>query len=158
MRAQDELEGVTVEFLESQDLTDFRPNINSFIDRGCDLIVTVGFLLAADTADAAVENLVRRHVAKVIELAAPRDLRLSFLTPPARNLHLRHVPTYDRPLYNRIVERFAETLREVSAAQGLPLVDLHAVTTAPEGGAQAELYLDSNHVYPEAIVAAFRTS
>ncbi len=112
----------------------------------------------AAEADAVVEDLVRRYVANVVELAAPRELRLSFLTPPARNLHLRHVPTYDRPLYNRIVERFAETLRQASAARGLPLVDLHAVTIAPEGGARAELYLDSNHVYPEAIVAAFRTS
>ncbi len=55
-RAADELEGVTIEFLESQAATDFRPNIDSFIAQGCDVIITVGFLLAADTADAAVDN------------------------------------------------------------------------------------------------------
>lgn len=48
--------GSTVSFLESQDATQFRPNIDAFIDQGCDLIVTVGFLLAQDTADASVDN------------------------------------------------------------------------------------------------------
>jgi basic membrane protein A len=55
LQAGDEL-GSEVSFLESQDATDFRPNIDAFIDQGCDLIVTVGFLLAQDTADAAVDN------------------------------------------------------------------------------------------------------
>ena len=40
-------EGVTIEFLESQAATDFRPNIDSFISKGCDVIITVGFLLEA---------------------------------------------------------------------------------------------------------------
>ena len=56
LRAQDELQNVTVEFLESQAPTDFTPNIDSFIAQGCDLITTVGFLLAGATADAAVDN------------------------------------------------------------------------------------------------------
>lgn len=54
-RANEEL-GVTVEFLESQDATDYRPNIDAFVAQGCDLIVTVGFLLADDTGAAAVDN------------------------------------------------------------------------------------------------------
>ncbi|MBT8212535.1 MAG: BMP family ABC transporter substrate-binding protein [Acidimicrobiia bacterium] len=55
--AEAELEGVTeVKFLESQQTADFRPNIDSFIAEGCDLIVTVGFLLADDTASAAADN------------------------------------------------------------------------------------------------------
>ncbi len=57
LRAEAELEGVTeVKFLESQSAADFRPNIDSFIGEGCDVIVTVGFLLADDTAAAATEN------------------------------------------------------------------------------------------------------
>ena len=56
LRAQDELQNVTVEFLESQAATDFRPNIDSFIAQGCDLITTVGFLLADDTGAAALDN------------------------------------------------------------------------------------------------------
>ncbi|MEE9297732.1 MAG: BMP family ABC transporter substrate-binding protein [Acidimicrobiia bacterium] len=48
--------GVQIEFLESTDATDYRPNIDAFIAQGCDLIVTVGFLLADDTGAAAVAN------------------------------------------------------------------------------------------------------
>jgi basic membrane protein A len=44
------------DFLESQADTDYVPNIQSFIDSGCDLIVTVGFLLTDATADMATAN------------------------------------------------------------------------------------------------------
>jgi basic membrane protein A len=54
--AEAQLEGVSIEFLESQAATDFRPNIDSFIAQGCDLITTVGFLLADDTGAAAKDN------------------------------------------------------------------------------------------------------
>lgn len=55
-RAVAELDTVTADFLESADATDYRPNIDAFIGQGCDLIITVGFNLANDTAAAAVEN------------------------------------------------------------------------------------------------------
>jgi len=56
-RAAAEIEGVTeAKFLESQSPSDFRPNIDAFIDEGCGLIVTVGFLLADDTQAAAQDN------------------------------------------------------------------------------------------------------
>lgn len=54
-RAADEL-GIEVSFLESQAETDYAPNIGSFIDQGCDVIVTVGFLLGDATATAAAAN------------------------------------------------------------------------------------------------------
>lgn len=44
------------DFLESQADTDYVPNIQSFIDAECDLIVTVGFLLTDATAEMAQEN------------------------------------------------------------------------------------------------------
>ena len=53
--AEDDL-GIEGAFLESQAITDFRPNIDSFINQDCDLIVTVGFLLGDDTAAAAADN------------------------------------------------------------------------------------------------------
>jgi basic membrane protein A len=53
--AADEL-GFEPAVLESQSEADFAPNIQSFIDEGCDLIVTVGFLLGGATADAAEAN------------------------------------------------------------------------------------------------------
>jgi basic membrane protein A len=48
--------GVEGKFLESQQQTDYEKNITAFIDEGCDLIVTVGFLLGDDTAAAAEAN------------------------------------------------------------------------------------------------------
>jgi putative multiple sugar transport system substrate-binding protein len=43
-------------FLESQQQTDYAVNINAFLEEGCDLIVTVGFLLGADTANFATDQ------------------------------------------------------------------------------------------------------
>lgn len=48
--------GVQTQVLESQSDADFEPNINTFIDQGCDLIFTVGFLLGDATAAAAEAN------------------------------------------------------------------------------------------------------
>jgi basic membrane protein A and related proteins len=44
------------DFLESQSATDYQPNIQAMLDKGCDLIITVGFLLGADTEVAANAN------------------------------------------------------------------------------------------------------
>jgi basic membrane protein A len=54
-QAQTEL-GVEPSFLESQTADDYAPNIQALIDEGCDIIVTVGFLLGDATAAAAEEN------------------------------------------------------------------------------------------------------
>jgi basic membrane protein A len=43
-------------YLESQQQTDYEKNINAFIEEGCDLIITVGFLLGDATAAAAEAN------------------------------------------------------------------------------------------------------
>jgi basic membrane protein A and related proteins len=44
------------DYLESQVDTDYAPNIQSWLDEGCDLIITVGFLLGDATAAAAADN------------------------------------------------------------------------------------------------------
>lgn len=44
------------DYLESQAATDYQPNIQAWIDEGCDLIITVGFLLGADTQAMAEAN------------------------------------------------------------------------------------------------------
>ena len=54
-RAESEL-GVEIAVLESQNANDFEPNINAFMEQGCDLIVTVGFLLGDATQEAAEAN------------------------------------------------------------------------------------------------------
>jgi basic membrane protein A len=48
--------GIEGKFLESQQQTDYETNINAFIEEGCDLIITVGFLLGDATAAAATNN------------------------------------------------------------------------------------------------------
>jgi basic membrane protein A and related proteins len=48
--------GVEVQYLESQQQTDYERNINAFLEADCDLIVTVGFLLADATAASAGAN------------------------------------------------------------------------------------------------------
>jgi basic membrane protein A and related proteins len=55
LRAQDEL-GVEVKYLESTSEADYDPNIQAFIDEGCDVIVTVGFLLGDATDAFAAAN------------------------------------------------------------------------------------------------------
>ncbi|MGH9246145.1 MAG: BMP family lipoprotein [Acidimicrobiales bacterium] len=55
VRAADEL-GVQESVLESQSEADFESNIQTFIDQGCDMIVTVGFLLGPATQAAAEAN------------------------------------------------------------------------------------------------------
>lgn len=54
-QAREEL-GIEIAEAESQAETDFQPNIDSMVNQDCDLIVTVGFLLADATADAADAN------------------------------------------------------------------------------------------------------
>jgi basic membrane protein A len=48
--------GGEAKVLESQAETDYEVNINSFVDEGCDLIITVGFLLGDATSAAAEAN------------------------------------------------------------------------------------------------------
>lgn len=48
--------GITTDFLESTNQSDFAPNINQFVQQDCNLIVTVGFLLGDATKQAAENN------------------------------------------------------------------------------------------------------
>jgi len=83
-QAQDEL-GIDGSFLESQAITDFRPNIDSFINQDCDLIVTVGFLLGDDTAAAAADHPDQQFAIVDVAYDPPIDnvLALTFATDEA---------------------------------------------------------------------------
>ena len=48
--------GIEVKFLESRAATDYEKNINQFVAEGCNMIVTVGFLLGDATKVAAEAN------------------------------------------------------------------------------------------------------
>jgi basic membrane lipoprotein Med (substrate-binding protein (PBP1-ABC) superfamily) len=52
-RADQEIEGVTAQFLESQAQADYENNITEFAEQGYDMIITVGFLLSDATAKMA---------------------------------------------------------------------------------------------------------
>jgi basic membrane protein A len=54
-RAEAEL-GVEVTFLESRSAEDYERNINQHVADGCDMIITVGFLLGEATSAAATAN------------------------------------------------------------------------------------------------------
>ena len=54
MLAEDRL-GVRIAYREAASADDYRPNIDAFVDEGCDLIITVGFLMTEDTAEAACD-------------------------------------------------------------------------------------------------------
>jgi len=55
LQAQEQL-GVEARFLESHDPAEYEQNIFTFIESGCDLIITVGFLIGDATAYAAESN------------------------------------------------------------------------------------------------------
>jgi basic membrane protein A and related proteins len=48
--------GIEGKYLESQQQTDYEKNVNAFVDEGCDIIVTVGFLLGDATKAGAEAN------------------------------------------------------------------------------------------------------
>ncbi len=54
-RAADEL-GTDLRAVESNSPSDYGPNLESLVGEGCDVIVTVGFELAAATAESATAN------------------------------------------------------------------------------------------------------
>lgn len=54
-RAAEEL-GIDTNQIESHAESDFAPNVQAMIDDGCDIVVTVGFLLADATEAAATQN------------------------------------------------------------------------------------------------------
>jgi basic membrane protein A len=48
--------GATIDFIETQDSTDYATNIGTFIDQDYDVVVTVGFALGEATLAAAADN------------------------------------------------------------------------------------------------------
>ncbi len=62
--------GVEGKVLESQSEADFVPHIDEFISQGCDIIVTVGFLLGGATAEAAEANADQKFAIVDFDFAA----------------------------------------------------------------------------------------
>ncbi len=83
-RAAEEL-GVEAKFLESQTQDDYLPNIQALIDEGCDIIITIGFLLGDATQQAAEANpdLPFAIVDFAYDPVIPNVLGLTFATDQA---------------------------------------------------------------------------
>jgi basic membrane protein A len=65
--------GVQIKFLESTSQNDFTPNINTFVQQKCGLIVTVGFLLGDATKNSAKANASQKYA--IVDYAyAPKDV------------------------------------------------------------------------------------
>lgn len=76
--------GVEGKYLESQQQTDYESHINAFIEEGCDLIITVGFLLGDATAAAAEANPDQKFsIVDVDYLSFPNLLGQAFETDEA---------------------------------------------------------------------------
>ena len=54
LRAQDEL-GVHAQYIQSDEATQYTPNLTEFASQGYDMIIAAGFFLGADTANVASE-------------------------------------------------------------------------------------------------------
>jgi basic membrane protein A len=54
--AAEQLEGVTIDFLESNTEADYEPNLRSMVDKGCDVIILPGFLWIGTITEFAPAN------------------------------------------------------------------------------------------------------
>lgn len=61
--------GIEPKLLESNAVTDFEPNMNTFLEGDCSLIVTVGFLLGDTTRAAAEANLDQKFAIVDVDFA-----------------------------------------------------------------------------------------
>lgn len=78
-QAESEL-GVSIDLLESATDADYAPNLQSFVDKGCNVIVTVGFLLADATKAAAEANPGVQFAIVDSNTSAPNVQGLTFAT------------------------------------------------------------------------------
>ena len=72
--------GVSIDLLESASDADYAPNLQSFVDKGCNVIVTVGFLLADATKAAAEANPTVQFAIVDSNTSAPNVQGLTFAT------------------------------------------------------------------------------
>ena len=90
-QAADEL-GVEFNAVQSDSETDYAPNLESLVDQGCNLIITVGFALAAATGESAAANPDIEYVS-IDDAVATTTTSTARPTPPnIKPIALRHRP------------------------------------------------------------------
>jgi basic membrane protein A len=83
LRAEEEL-GAEVKYLESTSEADYDPNIQAFIDEGCDVIVTVGFLLGDATERSRSRTPTRRSASSTTPTRPPTTTCSAWCSTPTR--------------------------------------------------------------------------
>ena len=96
----------------------------------------------------------RGYIEAALALTAERNLETVFMTPPARNFKLKHMPSADRPIYLKIAERFAAQVLRSASERGCGVIDLFGATRAEGEEPKHDFYIDGNHVRPSAFLAA----
>jgi Flp pilus assembly protein TadD len=101
-----------------------------------------------------VDELVERYVAFMMQEAQQHGWTLWLQTPPMTNITSNLLMNLDRSIFLGIIKRFNERLREAATTHNLRLIDVKAVTTEDDH-ARYTHYIDTNHVRPSALIAAF---
>jgi tetratricopeptide (TPR) repeat protein len=103
---------------------------------------------------ARLKQLAAKLAAYVAAEGKVRGQTPILVTPPASNAPLSLVPEEVRRRFDAANKRFVGTLRQAARSLELPLVDLRAATERG-GQVQGQLYIDTNHLWPEAWHRAF---
>src|ERR1035441_7057642 len=120
---------VTVKYLQSTTQSDYVPNINTFISQKCGIVVTVGFLMAQATQNAA-----KAHPTQDFAIVDPpsgvrcctrlrRECVVARDVPVAVNRDVITMPHFDEHVYRSWVTmrcpRWKEALRPVLLPAGM---------------------------------------
>jgi lysophospholipase L1-like esterase len=65
----------------------------------------------------------------IAEIKSKTQARIYVMTPTVYD-GTRHTPWSKTDKYNDVLDRYSEAAKQIASAEGLPLIDLHAVTTA----------------------------
>ena len=65
----------------------------------------------------------------IAEIKSKTQARIYVMTPTVYD-GTRHTPWSKTDKYNDVLDRYSEAAQQIASAEGLPLIDLHAVTTA----------------------------
>lgn len=84
LRAEAELEGVSIDFLESTTAADYEPNLRTMLDKGCDVVILPGFLWIDTIVNFAPANPDAKFaIIDVAGLGIPNLREISFQTDEA---------------------------------------------------------------------------
>ena len=87
--------------------------------------------------DAATLKTYEDGLAKIVRTIKERTGARVYVMTPTVYDRTRHTPWSKTDRYNEVLDRFSEAAKRLAAAEGLPVIDLHAVTTAALAAAQA---------------------